>query len=98
MPVESAFTFYPRYVGNLVEKHVKLAKAVWRYRKFVLGLKRDPNARNYTDLALTPVVDDDYDTFEMFTVSEAAKSAVTRLRKPDSRLVTVGQVRNLQAD
>src|SRR6202171_593203 len=65
LPVESAFTFYPRYVGNLVDKHVKLAKAVWRYRRFVLGLKADPNSRNYTDLALTPVVDDDFDSFEM---------------------------------
>ena len=64
----------------------------------MLRLKADPNARNYTDLALTPVMDDDFDSLEMFTVSAAAKSAVTKVRKPDSRLVTVGQVKNLQAD
>jgi radical SAM superfamily enzyme YgiQ (UPF0313 family) len=82
LPVESPFVFYPRYIANLVYKHVKLAQAVWRYRRFVVQLKADPNARNYTDLALTPVVEDDFDSFEMFTVSAAAKSEVNKIRHP----------------
>jgi hypothetical protein len=28
LPVESPFVFYPRYVGNLVYKHIKLAQLV----------------------------------------------------------------------
>jgi hypothetical protein len=92
LPVESAFTFYPRYVANVLVKHVKLAKAVWRYYRFVKGLKADPNARNYTDLALTPVADEDYDSFEMFNVSEAAKTAVSKVRKPESRAAKADSV------
>ena len=80
MPVESPLGFYTRYLGNLIYKHYKLGRAVWRYRNFVLKLKADPNARNYTDLALTPVADQDFDSFEMFTVSAAAKSAVSKVR------------------
>ena len=82
LPVESVWSFYPRYVANLIEKHVKLGKAIWKYRKIALELKRDPEARNYKDLALTPVVDDDFDSYEMFSTNDAAKSAVTKVRKP----------------
>ncbi len=86
LPKESPFIFYPRYAAGLVYKHFKLAQAIWRYRGFVERLKKDPNARNYTDVALTPVMDDDFDSFEMFTASESAKSAVNKLRNPgDSR-------------
>jgi radical SAM superfamily enzyme YgiQ (UPF0313 family) len=82
LPTESPFVFYPRYVSDLLYKHFKLGQAIWRYRGFVERLKRDPNARKYTDIALTPVVDDDFDSFEMFQASESAKSAVNKVRHP----------------
>jgi radical SAM superfamily enzyme YgiQ (UPF0313 family) len=88
MPRESAFIFYPRYVGDLLYKHFKLAQSIWRYRSFVEKLKKDPSARTYTDVALTPVVEDDFDAFEMFQVSESAKSEVSKLRHPSERVVS----------
>ena len=63
LPVESPFVFYPRYLADLVMKHITLAGLVWRYGKLRRQLKRDPAARNYTDLALTPVTDDDSEEF-----------------------------------
>src|SRR5258708_5683 len=78
-----------RYLADLLYKHFKLAQAIWRYRGFVERLKKDPNARKYTDVALTPVVDDDFDSFEMFQASESAKSAVNKVRHPgDSRVAS----------
>jgi hypothetical protein len=59
LPVESACVFYPRYAADLLYKHFKLAQAIWRYRPFVVNLRRDPAARNYTDAALTPVADEE---------------------------------------
>jgi Radical SAM superfamily len=86
LPTESPFVFYPRYLADLLYKHFKLGQAIWRYRGFVERLKKDPDARKYTDVALTPVVDDDFDSFEMFKASESAKSAVNKVRHPgDSR-------------
>ena len=64
----------------MLYKHFKLAQAIWRYRPFVVNLKRDPAARNYTDLALTPVADEEFDSLEMFTASDATKAAVTKMR------------------
>ena len=81
LPIESPFVFYSRYLIDLVYKHVKLARAVWRYGRFRNRLRRDPDARNYTDLALTPVIEDEFDSLEMFTVTAAAKSAASKMRK-----------------
>ncbi len=83
LPVESPFIFYPRYLADLVMKHITLAGLVWRYGKLRRQLKRDPNARHYTDLALTPVTDDDSE--EMFVTSAHAHAAA----KP--ALVTLGK-------
>ena len=83
LPVESPFIFYPRYLADLVIKHITLAGLVWRYGKLRRQLKRDPNARHYTDLALTPVTDDDSE--EMFVTSAHAHAAA----KP--ALVTLGK-------
>jgi radical SAM superfamily enzyme YgiQ (UPF0313 family) len=80
LPVESAFVFYPRYVAGLLYKHFKLAQAIWRYRPFAKKLRRDPAARHYTDVALTPVADEELDTLEMFASSDATKSAEAEMR------------------
>jgi radical SAM superfamily enzyme YgiQ (UPF0313 family) len=55
LPVESPLVFYPSYVADLIGKHIKLARLIWRFGRFRLRLKRDPNASNYTDVALTPI-------------------------------------------
>ena len=78
--IESPLVFYPRYVMNLTWKHLRLASAVWRFGRFRRSLKHDPKAAEYTDLALTPVTDDEFDSLEMFNVSAAAKSAVVKIR------------------
>ena len=96
MPLESGWTFYPRYWANLVEKHYKLGKAILKYRRIAIALKRDPAARSYNDLALTPVVDEEFDSLELFTATEAAKSAVTKARPraaaPPAAQVALAQV------
>jgi hypothetical protein len=54
LPLESPLVFYPRYVLGFVYKHLKLAGMIWRFSRFRRQLKRDPDARNYTDSALAP--------------------------------------------
>jgi radical SAM superfamily enzyme YgiQ (UPF0313 family) len=80
LPIESPLVFYPRYAADLISKHLQLARQLWDLGRFRQRLKRDPNARDYTDLALTPVVEDDFDSYEMFSNSESAKSAASKAR------------------
>jgi hypothetical protein len=67
----------------LVAKHVHLVRQIWDLGMFRQKLKRDPNAREYTDLSLTPIVADEFDSYEMFKATESAKSAVSKVRHPD---------------
>ena len=96
LPVESPLAFYPRYVGNVIYKHYKLVRTVVRYYGLAHRLRRDPAARDYMDVALTPVMDDDFDSLEMFKTSDAAKSAAMKVRghshapAPQSDLVKIG--------
>ena len=71
LPVESPIVFYPRYVFDLVSKHAKLARLVWRYGRLRKRLKRDPEARHYTDVALTPVTETHHDELEMLATAAA---------------------------
>jgi len=81
LPVENPWAFYPRYVFDLLYKHVKLATLVWRYGGFRRRLKRDPDARNYSDIALTPVDEDRSDEMELAAMGTTAKSPIVRIRE-----------------
>jgi uncharacterized radical SAM superfamily protein len=81
LPVESPWSFYPRYVFDLLSKHVKLAALVWRYGGFRRHLKRDPNARNYTDIALTPVDEERSDEMELATMGAATKPQIVKIKE-----------------
>jgi hypothetical protein len=78
--LENPLLFYPRYVLDLAWKHLRLARALVRFGRFRRSLKRDPKAAEYNDLALTPVIDDEFDSLEMFNATAAAKSAVVKIR------------------
>ncbi len=82
LPIESPLVFYPRYVADLAWKHVRLMAQIMRLGRHRQQLKRDPKARDYTDLALTPVLADEFDSYEMFSTTDAAKSEVSKLRHP----------------
>jgi hypothetical protein len=45
------------------------------------AITRDPDARNYTDLALTPVRDDDDVTLDLLTKTAGARAAVAHVNK-----------------
>jgi radical SAM superfamily enzyme YgiQ (UPF0313 family) len=81
LPLESPFVFYPRYVVDLLVKHARLARMVWRGIRFRRSLKRDPNAVHYTDVALTPVQDGELESLELFSITDAAKSTAGKARR-----------------
>ncbi|WP_158816856.1 radical SAM protein [Methylocapsa sp. S129] len=79
--IESPLTFYPKYVGELIAKHVKFARMYWKMYKLSRSIKRDPHARDYMDTALAPVAGSDLDLLEMFQVTEAARTVAAKARQ-----------------
>ena len=51
----------------------------WRYRSILRRVVRD--AASYPDVAMMPVEDGEFDALEMFTATQAARSAVDKQRR-----------------
>ena len=88
MPRENPLIFYPKYAADIAIKHVKALSMIVRFGWFRRQLRHDKHAREYTDLALTPVVDNELDALEMFTATESSKAAVEKARKQAARLAS----------
>lgn len=68
LPRENPFVFYPRFVAELIAKHIRLASMTWELYRLRRELKRDPDARNYTDAALTPDSETELESLDLFKI------------------------------
>jgi hypothetical protein len=75
MPIEPVWRFYPKYIAEIVRKTVGWAEIYLRLRIIYLRVKHDPKRYEYSDLAITPVTDDEIATHEMFN-TDAARAYV----------------------
>jgi hypothetical protein len=76
LPIENPMVFYSRYAADLVRKHFKMAQLAWRFHWFKRRLERDPNARDYTDVALTPDQESQVEELEVLTAH--AEEAISK--------------------
>jgi radical SAM superfamily enzyme YgiQ (UPF0313 family) len=58
-PIVPAWRFYPAYFLETVRKLAGFFTMYMRLRRIYLRIKKDPLRREYSDVALTPVVDDE---------------------------------------
>ena len=70
-PIEPMWRFYPQYAFEVVGKLVRWAWLYMRLRRIYLAIKRNPGRFEYTDLAMTPVADDETQTHELFQTNAA---------------------------
>jgi hypothetical protein len=80
MPIVSAWRFYPVYWVETASKLVKWGSLYMRLRRIYLDIKRDSRNTEYTDLAITPVTDDETETHELFQ-TRAAQAYVDQQRR-----------------
>ncbi|HSU05130.1 MAG TPA: hypothetical protein VLI93_06125 [Acetobacteraceae bacterium] len=85
LPVVPAWRFWPAFAADCVWKHLRIAHVATRLLLLRRELKRDPAARDYKDLALTPT--DTGNPLELFTVTEAARTAA---RAPMRKMAVAG--------
>ncbi|MGH7081141.1 MAG: B12-binding domain-containing radical SAM protein [Acetobacteraceae bacterium] len=91
LPLENPRHFYPRYVAELIGKHVRVLRMVLRLAAVRRKIKRNPDRRAYMDIALTPVSDEEMDALEMFTATAAARSAADKARRDLARVRATNQ-------
>ncbi|HUJ02276.1 MAG TPA: hypothetical protein VLW75_01465, partial [Rhizomicrobium sp.] len=61
--------------------HASLAALILRLMRLQRAIEKDPAAKNYTDVALTPVTDDEDESLDLLTKTTGAREAVAHLRK-----------------
>jgi radical SAM superfamily enzyme YgiQ (UPF0313 family) len=80
MPIENPLIFYPRYAWETVSIFGRAAGKLWKLWRFARSVQRDPNAKAYTDAAVTEATSN-YDSLEMFQLSESARKAGDKARR-----------------
>ncbi len=92
LPIENPLVFYPRYLTEIVSKHwaivSNVAKFYWRYK----AIKRAPDRKTYTDLALTPVDQDNQNDLSMMMETRGGQEAVAKAKR-DAELRQSGKDR-----
>ena len=79
--IEPMWVFYPRYLWDIVSKHVRLGHRWFAIDLMRRGILRNPAYRSYTDQALTAVTDDESETLELLNQNAAARREVERSRR-----------------
>ena len=87
LPVENPFVFYARYGWELVSKSVQLLGLGLKYYRMHRRVNADPEARAYTDLALTPVTETEAEELDIFSATDSAKHVGVQVQRQKSRLV-----------
>jgi hypothetical protein len=81
LPREPALLFYPRHYWQTFLKYGRFAAYIIKTLKMQRRVDRDPAARTYMDLAITPVIDAESEALEMFELNDSSRAAVEKARK-----------------
>ncbi len=81
LPIESVWSFYPKFAWDFAWKtYGSLSLFLWMYWTARKALK-DPQRYAYADDSMLPVADDESETSELLTHTEAARHAAEHQRK-----------------
>lgn len=79
MPIENPLVFYAKRAWEIVRTYSGFASFALYLDRMHRRIKRDPAAKQYTDLALQPVVDSpEEEALEMYNLTDAAKTVVAK--------------------
>ncbi|MFC1491934.1 B12-binding domain-containing radical SAM protein [Nitrospinota bacterium] len=78
LPVESPFFFYPRRVRDLLWGHARILALAWKLDRACRQIKKGSKSREYTDLSLTPVTENERFELELLTQTPSARAAAGR--------------------
>ncbi len=80
LPLENPLVFYPRRVWEILSSYLPFGWYWLRLQLLRNRIQRDPRAKEYTDLALTPVVEAEDEELELFTETGGGEAAVAKTK------------------
>ncbi len=76
--IESPLTFYPRRIWEQVRNLFKWYRLYRGLKTLAVRIEADPAKRDYTDLALTPISEEEGEALELLTVHGEAANSLQR--------------------
>ena len=83
LPPVNPWLFWPQFVWETFRKQAAAVVAIIKMIRLMRSIQRCPEARNYTDQALTPVRNDDADILDLLTKTDGARAAVAHIKRID---------------
>src|SRR3712207_1894101 len=81
LPVEGRLVFYPRYAAEILRK-ARGYLGVWlQARRILKEVLRDPDRAAYTDVALAPPGEAEYEALDLYTATSGGADALARMRR-----------------
>ena len=83
LPRESPLVFYPRYVFETMRKQAKWVSLYASLYRIYQHIRRDPERTSYMDRALEPIMENEFESLELFqtTAAQAYVSQVQRVER-----------------
>jgi radical SAM superfamily enzyme YgiQ (UPF0313 family) len=79
LPIESALTFYPRYLFGQIAKYARVAPVKWRWQRYASQVLADPEAWKYRDVSLERVKESELTELDLYTDTAGGKDEIRKL-------------------
>jgi radical SAM superfamily enzyme YgiQ (UPF0313 family) len=87
MPRVPALTFHARHWRETLVKYARFGLYGLKTLRMRSRVERDPASKTYSDLAITPVIDAEGESLEMFELNSSSRAAVDKARRQALRHV-----------
>jgi hypothetical protein len=81
LALESRLVFYPRYAAETALKACRYLAVYWGAMRTLRQVLRAPGRWSYSDLAIAPPLDDEFDTLDLYHATSGGEAAMARERR-----------------
>jgi Radical SAM superfamily len=81
---ESPFVFYPRYLGEILRKAPRYWAVYRRMRAVLKEVETAPDRWTYSDLAIAPPADDEFEALDLYHATAGGEAALERKRRDEA--------------
>ena len=82
MPFEHPLVFYRRFVWETLDKYTRFLAMTLRYLRILRRVEKGTSQPDLIDIAMDPVRHSEWATLDLFTVTDAARTAASRAARP----------------
>jgi hypothetical protein len=93
MPIENPLVFYSRYAAEILLKARRYLKVYRACKAIYEQVMAAPDRLTYTDRAIEPVRDDEFETLDLYHETRGGEAALARKRRDDE--IRVQTLRNI---